>query len=97
MVKDLDIKLRICRDSKRLQQKDVSQKTGIGKASISNYETGDAIPSVENLIILADFYNVSLDYLCGRETDFAVRTDGLNQSQIEGLLRIANEFRDSNK
>ena len=97
MVKDLDIRLRICRDTKRLQQKDVADKTGIGKSSLSTYETGDVTPSLENLIVLADFYNVSLDYLCGRETDCVIRTDDLSQSQIEGLLRIANELRENSK
>ena len=30
---------------------------------ISKYETGELMPTTENLIILAKFYNTSMDYL----------------------------------
>lgn len=30
------------------------------------YESGKRQPTIENLIALADYFNVSLDYLCGR-------------------------------
>ena len=31
------------------------------------YESGRRQPTIENLIALADFFDVSLDYLCGRD------------------------------
>ena len=33
---------------------------------LSKYESGDLIPTTENLMILADFYNTSLDFLMDR-------------------------------
>jgi transcriptional regulator with XRE-family HTH domain len=41
-------------------------KTGIDKGVLSKYETGEYIPTPPNLIILADFYKTSLDYLMDR-------------------------------
>lgn len=41
----------------------VQMETGIPQSMISKYETGELLPTTENLIILAKFYNTSLDYL----------------------------------
>lgn len=41
----------------------VQMETGIPQSMISKYEKGELMPTTENLIILAKFYNTSLDYL----------------------------------
>ena len=41
----------------------VQMDTGIPQSMISKYETGELMPTTENLIILAKYYNTSLDYL----------------------------------
>lgn len=38
-------------------------ETSISQSMLSKYENGELLPTTENLIILADFYNTSLDYL----------------------------------
>ena len=43
--------------------------TGIDQAILSKYENGQRVPSLENLLILADYYRVSLDYLLRRMDD----------------------------
>jgi transcriptional regulator with XRE-family HTH domain len=44
----------------------VQMATGIDQALLSKYETGDRTPTTENLVILADLYGVSIDYLLCR-------------------------------
>ncbi len=46
-------------------QVQVAKITGISQAIISNMENGNREPSLENLAILADFYEVSIDWLLG--------------------------------
>lgn len=41
----------------------VQMETGIPQSIISKYETGELLPTTENLMILANFYNTSIDYL----------------------------------
>lgn len=41
----------------------VQMETGIPQSMISKYETGELMPTTENLIILAKYYNTSLDFL----------------------------------
>ena len=58
------IKLRNERD---LTAKQVAEAIGISHASYRKYET-DIIPPYNKLVKIADFFNVSIDYLAGKET-----------------------------
>lgn len=58
--------LRKLRKERKLTQLSLQMKTGIEQALISKYETGERIPPTETLVILADFYNVSIDYILCR-------------------------------
>ena len=46
--------------------KDFCEMAGISYNTYQNYETGKRLPTAEILMRLADFYNVSTDYLLGR-------------------------------
>ncbi len=41
----------------------VQMETGIPQSIISKYETGELLPTTENLMILAKFYNTNIDFL----------------------------------
>ena len=58
--------LRKLRKEKKLTQIALQMHTGIEQALLSKFETGERIPPTETLIILADFYNVSIDYILCR-------------------------------
>ena len=52
--------IRVINDYTQLK---VQMDTGIPQSMISKYETGQLMPTAENLFILARFYNTSLDFL----------------------------------
>jgi len=58
--------LKSLRKSKGYTQIYVQMETGIEQALISKLENGERIPPTETLIILADFYKVSIDYILCR-------------------------------
>lgn len=55
--------MRVTNDYTQLK---LQMETGISQSMLSKYESGDLIPTTENLMILADFYNTSLDFLMDR-------------------------------
>lgn len=59
-------RIRELREERELRQIDLSHATGIDQKTISNYETGKTNPDSYALIRLADFFEVSIDYLVGR-------------------------------
>lgn len=79
-------RIRALREDQDLRQIDVSQATGIDQKTLSNYETGRTRPDSEALILLADFFHVSIDYLVGR-TVASITTDKEIVSAIEGVQR----------
>lgn len=65
--------LRRFRKSYKLTQVQAAKAAGVTEAMYQFYEYGKHEPSVSVLIALADFYDVSLDYLVGRSNDPARR------------------------
>lgn len=60
------MRLKDLREDKDLRQKDIADLLHISQVSYGRYELGASEPSIGTLILLADFYGVSLDYLVGR-------------------------------
>ena len=52
-----------------LTQEALAKVLGVRQDAISSYERGKNYPEVRNLLILADYFGVSLDYLMGRTDD----------------------------
>ncbi len=59
-------RLKEIRKKNHMTQEELAQILGVGKSTISNYETGYSKPDSVNLIKIADVFNVSLDYFFGR-------------------------------
>lgn len=62
----METNLKKLRLQKKKTQLQVQMDTGIEQALLSKYESGKRIPPTETLITLADYYNVSMDYIMGR-------------------------------
>ncbi|RKN85666.1 helix-turn-helix domain-containing protein [Paenibacillus ginsengarvi] len=54
------------REKRGLTQEELSIKLGISRASLSHYETNRRQPDYETLRNIANFFDISLDYLLGR-------------------------------
>lgn len=58
-------RIREIREDNSLTQQKVADLLNIGQRTYSDYESGKTRIPVDNLIILAQFYNVSMDYITG--------------------------------
>lgn len=63
------MRLKALRLERHLQQSDVARIISCGQPLYSRYERGEREIPLSALIALADFYDVSLDYLVGRSDD----------------------------
>lgn len=55
--------IKLIRVTSDYTQLKVQMDTGISQSTISKYENGEALPTIDNLLILANYYKTSLDYL----------------------------------
>lgn len=62
-------RLKQLRAVKNLTQKQLAIETETSERGIQNYEMGIRKPAFDVLIALADYFDVSLDYLVGRSDD----------------------------
>ncbi len=58
--------LKLLRKSRGYTQIALQMKTGIEQALLSKFENDERVPPTETLLKLADFYNVSIDYILCR-------------------------------
>lgn len=59
--------IKQARELKKLSQMQVAKATRITQGAISLWENGERIPNIIDMIKLADYYNISLDELVGRD------------------------------
>ncbi len=62
--------LKELRKSRGLTQIELATHLGIGQATIAGYENGSREPHIQSLILYANFFECTIDYLVGREDDF---------------------------
>ncbi len=59
-------RLKELRSIKKISQQELSDRLGFNRATYARYETGDTQPDFDTLKKLADFFDVSTDYILGR-------------------------------
>ena len=59
-------RLRLVRKTKHKSQEEAAKHLDMSYRSYRRYESGETEPNLSTLIKLADYFNVSLDYLTGR-------------------------------
>ena len=59
-------RLKELRLGEKLSQVSIAQIAGITDRGIRHFESGESLPNLAVLLALADHFNCSLDYLCGR-------------------------------
>ena len=62
---DFKKRLKELRTEKNLSQADIGKLLNMSKMAISHWEKGHSEPSIDQLILLARFFDVSIDYLVG--------------------------------
>lgn len=58
-------RIREIREDNQLTQQKIADLLHIGQRTYADYESGKTRIPVDNLLILAQYYNVSMDYITG--------------------------------
>lgn len=99
---DFKDRLKELRKTKGLSQVALADRLGLSKSTIGAYETGDITPSVEALEMIADFFNVDMNYLLGKESrsrffmDYSLYNTATELSADSELLAIVERANEDN-
>lgn len=84
-------RLKLLREEKNLLQEELGKVIGVSGRAIGNYEKGTRDMSTEIVIKLANFFNVSTDYLLGKSNERNQKND-INSE----LIKIGLSLKDYN-
>lgn len=88
--------VRQLRLERGLTQVQLAKKLFVTKQSVSNWENGNIVPSVELLMKIARFFSVSTDYLLGLDNRRYLEITGLTDEQIAHLQMVIDDLRKIN-
>ena len=79
------------RNDRGLTQRELGAILHVSTATVSNYENGNHYPDVERLIAIANYFDVTVDYLLGR-TSLNITLDELKEELVFGknVLDVAD-------
>jgi len=87
------MRLKTLRNKKGLTQEQLADKLGnITKASVSRYEQSAMFPTVEVLIRLCEYFDVSSDYLLGLSDKIEFKISPLTDIQVQIVVGAIHEF-----
>lgn len=84
IVSDQIVKLR---KEKKLTQQDLADQMNVSTAAVCKWETGASIPDINTLCMLADYFNVSVDYILGREARTKKCVVFCSQKECEKVIK----------
>lgn len=93
--------LRMLREKQGYSQKQLADVLHVSKNSVSHYELGVCMPSIDVIVSIADIFDVSIDYLLGRSNanlskrllEKTIDKDITAENMLETILRLDKEHR----
>lgn len=89
------MKLKELRKNANITQSELSQAINTNQQNITRYEKGEVEPNIATLIKLADYFDVSIDYLVERRHQNKVDLSNLSETQ-KNIINLTKELNELN-
>lgn len=97
------MKIKFLRQQLGKSQEQVAKELNIPRTKFARIEIGESKPSISDLTLIADYFEVSLDYLCGRPFKNQIELEPyqreiynllptLKKEQCSAILSMINAF-----
>lgn len=92
--------LKIFRKKSGYTQEQIAEKIGVSRQAVAKWERGDAVPDIENIIALADVYEVTVDSLVRNVAAYGGATSekqhmfGIVKVNDKGQITLPKQCRD---
>ncbi len=92
----LNERIKELRQSYQLNQVELAKVLNVSKQCVSNWENDNVLPSIEMLIKIAKYFNVSTDYLLGLEDGNKISVKGLSDKEIAHIKLLIQDLTNDN-
>lgn len=96
MIEGLGNRIAQLRKKHHLSQSELAKALNVTGALISSWERGERIPVIPKLLNLCDIFNVSTDYLLGRNSSNHISLEGLSPNDAKAVATIIKSLREKN-
>ena len=86
------MRIKELREEKQISQKKLAEIIGTSQRNIGRWENEENEPSYLQLVKLADFFDVTVDYLIGRSDDFSNNVAPIQSNVTEKESRLLKAF-----
>ena len=90
-------RIKELRNNHTWTQQELGDRLGVSKQSVSNWENGNIMPSIDVLVRMSDLFQTSTDYILNRENDLTLDITDLDAEQKAMVQRMVRYFRNINK
>lgn len=87
---DIGKKLRDARNAAGLTQESAAESLGVSRQSVSNWETGQSYPDFQRLVLLSDYFGLTLDELVKDIDVQEVRDKNISNEKINSIYNDVN-------
>lgn len=91
VLSEFKTRLRMLRESAGLTQEDMAKALGISRTRLASYEQGQREPGLELLEEIADYFNVDMDYLIGRNEQNTL--NGMDLDELIEYIHKSPEYK----
>lgn len=84
--------IRELRKSFNISQVQLANELGVTKQCVSNWENDNILPSLDMLLKIAKYFNVTTDYLLGVSNDNIVDVTGLSEVEKSHIKLLVKDF-----
>ena len=88
----LNENIKTLRISRNMNQVEFAKALCVTKQCVSNWENDNVVPSIDMLCKIADFFNVTTDYLLGRQEKRVIDVSLLTEEQIGHIVYFVKSF-----
>ncbi|EQI64891.1 helix-turn-helix domain-containing protein [Clostridioides difficile] len=92
---DFGDRIKQLRENMNLSREELSNKINISYSALSKYETNNRFPDKVTLNKIADFFDVSTDYLLGRNKNISNEEDKEVKELVDIIYKLDKEDRDA--
>lgn len=78
--------LKIFRKKNGYTQEQIAEKIGVSRQAVAKWERGEALPDIENIVALADIYEVTIDSLVRNVAAYGGKSP--EKQHMFGLVRV---------
>lgn len=86
-------RIRRLREERGLSQKQLAERIGVQKQSVSNWENENAMPSMDKFLQLVEFFRTTPNYMLGYEVKAGIDVTGLSEKEIAHIMLIVGDLK----